>query len=70
MKIYSADQASELLGIPKATLAKMRWAGSGCPFVKIGSRIYYREEDIDRWLSSNVRSSTSHVVVTARDQGE
>ncbi len=59
MKLLNADQASEILGIPKSTLAKMRWAGNGCDFVKIGARIYYRDEDIERWLAGNRRSSTS-----------
>jgi len=59
MKLYDAKQASALLGIPLASLAKMRWAGNGCPFIKIGSRIYYRAGDIDKWLEANVRQSTS-----------
>jgi hypothetical protein len=38
MRLLSADEASIYLGIPKATLAKMRWAGKGCRFVKLGRR--------------------------------
>lgn len=59
MKLLDCNQASSLLGIPKASLAKMRWAGTGCPFVKVGARVYYRAEDLETWIASHVRTSTS-----------
>lgn len=59
MKLLNADQASEFLGISKATLAKMRWAGNGCRFLKIGAKVYYRASDLDEWLASRERVSTS-----------
>lgn len=59
MKLLNADQASEYLGIPKATLAKMRWAGTGCRFLKIGARIYYRVGDLEDWLREHERLATS-----------
>jgi excisionase family DNA binding protein len=59
MQLLSVEQASEYLGIPKATLAKMRWAGTGCRFVKLGRKVYYRPADLDAWISANERSSTS-----------
>jgi excisionase family DNA binding protein len=59
MRLLSADEASAYLGIPKATLAKMRWAGKGCRFVKLGRKVYYRPGDLDAWIARNERSSTS-----------
>jgi excisionase family DNA binding protein len=59
MRLLSADEASTYLGVPKATLAKMRWAGKGCRFVKLGRKVYYRPADLDDWIAANERSSTS-----------
>ena len=59
MSLLNPDQASEYLGIPKATLAKMRWAGTGCRFLKIGARIYYRVADLEDWLREHERMATS-----------
>lgn len=51
-RLLNADAASDYLGIPKATLAKMRWAGEGAPYVKFGRKIYYRKEDLEAWIDS------------------
>lgn len=59
MRLLNPDQASEYLGLPKATLAKMRWAGTGCRFLKIGAKVYYRASDLDEWLTAHERTSTS-----------
>lgn len=59
MRLLNPDQASEYLGIPKAMLAKMRWAGNGCRFLKIGARIYYRVADLEEWLRDHERMATS-----------
>ena len=45
--------------IPKPTAAKWRWNGSGPAFVKFGSRVLYREADVEAWITANVRSSTA-----------
>lgn len=72
MRLLSADEASVYLGIPKATLAKMRWAGKGCRFVKLGRKVYYRPTDLEDWIAANERASTSdsgqqHSPSNARD---
>ena len=59
MQLLNPEQASEDLGIPKATLAKMRWAGNGCRFLKIGAKVYYRASDLNEWLAAHERTSTS-----------
>ena len=59
MELLSVEQTTERLGIPKATMAKMRWAGSGPKFVKIGRKVYYRVSDIEAWIEAQTRSSTS-----------
>jgi len=45
--------------IPVATSAKWRWSGFGPPYVKFGSRVFYRQSDIEDWIASNRRTSTS-----------
>ena len=37
------------------TLDRERELGDGCPYVRIGSRIYYRRGDIDRFIAAHVR---------------
>lgn len=39
-------------GIPKRTLQKMRLFGDGPTFLKLGSSVRYRVEDIESWLES------------------
>ena len=40
-------------------LAKQRITGLGPKYVKLGGRVFYRREDVEAWLESLVRSSTS-----------
>ena len=58
-RLLSAASASRYLSMPQATLAKLRWEGSGPPFVKIGKRVFYEPEAIDEWIAARVRTSTS-----------
>ncbi len=44
-KIYSLDEVSKILGIPKGTLYNMKWRGQ-LPCIKIGKRIKMTEEQI------------------------
>lgn len=45
--------------IPTATAAKWRWNGSGPSFVKFGARVLYREADVESWIVSNLKTSTT-----------
>ena len=51
--------AAVYLGLSPSTLTKRRVNGSGSDFVKLGRRVLYRRQDLDKWLDSNVRRSTS-----------
>jgi len=57
----SASQAADLLGLATSTLAKMRLSGGGPAFIKMGRRVAYRPADIEAWLASHRRISTSDV---------
>ena len=52
------DELASRYRIPKPTAAKWRWNGSGPAFVKLGSRVLYREADVEAWIAANLRTST------------
>lgn len=64
--LLTTKQAAETLGVSIAYLERDRWAGAKVPFVKLGHRsVRYRQEDIDRFIESRIRVSTSsHTVKT------
>ncbi len=52
--------AANYVALAESTLTKMRLTGDGPPFVKVGPRaVAYRKADLDVWLASRVRRSTS-----------
>ena len=53
-------EAAEYLGVSKAFLERDRWAGARVPFIKMGARaVRYRIEDLDKYIESRIRTSTS-----------
>jgi hypothetical protein len=56
-------QASDAIGLKVATLRKRRWQGLAPRFLKVGSKVFYDQNDIQDYLNSCIRQSTS-------DQGE
>lgn len=59
-QLLNTQQAAQYLGVSKAFLERDRWAGARVPFIKVGSRaVRYRLSDLDAFLDSRVRSSTS-----------
>lgn len=64
MKNYlSPQEAAEYTGISRGKLAKLRYMGSGCPYIKIGESptkalIRYRLEDLDMWMEQNMIRTT------------
>lgn len=57
--IMGAEQAALHLGLSKSTLAKMRLNGSGPDYVKLGRRVGYVQDDLDKWVMSHKFRSTS-----------
>ena len=58
--LLNTKEAAYYLGVSKAFLERDRWAGARIPFIKVGSRaVRYRMEDLDTYLSSRTRYSTS-----------
>lgn len=52
-------QAAAFTCLGVQTLAKLRVYGGGPTYVKAGRKVLYRRIDLDRWLASKLRSSTS-----------
>ena len=46
-------QAAAYVGVSKSYLDKARCYGGGPTFVKLGSAVIYRSEDLDAWVAEN-----------------
>lgn len=57
-KLRTAE-AAEYLTIGASTLEKLRAAGGGPPYCKVGKSVVYDPADLDAWLSGSRRTSTS-----------
>jgi predicted DNA-binding transcriptional regulator AlpA len=57
--LLNQREASAALRVSERTLERNRLTGDGPPFVKIGRRVLYRQSDLDTWLASHTRHSTS-----------
>jgi predicted DNA-binding transcriptional regulator AlpA len=60
IRILKTPDAAKRIGLSESSLEKLRCRGDGPAFVKIGSRaVGYLVEDLDQWLTSRRRTSTS-----------
>lgn len=63
---FRAPTAAEYLGLSVSTLAKMRLRGDGPLYMKAGPRVVlYDLTDLDAWLETRKRRSTSEPDRTA-----
>lgn len=53
------SDAAAHLGLSKSTLDKLRLTGGGPAFLKLGKVVVYDPADLDEWLASKRRHSTS-----------
>ena len=60
MKLLTTEQTADVLGIKPQSLAVWRLRGTPrLPFRKIGQLVRYAESDIEKFLASATRTSTS-----------
>ena len=52
-------EAAAYIGMAKSTLEKLRVYGGGCPYIRVGRVVVYDPADLDDWLASHRRTSTS-----------
>jgi len=55
----AVDGAAQYLGLSVSTLNKLRVFGGGPVFLKLGRRVAYDVADLDLWLETKRRRSTS-----------
>lgn len=55
----TVDDAAAYTGLSVSTLNKLRVLGGGPVFLKLGRRVAYDRSDLDAWLASKRRRSTS-----------
>ena len=58
-KLLRRKVVEEIYDIAEGYQAKMRCSGVGPEYIKVGSKIYYEEASIQRWLDLKRRKSTS-----------
>lgn len=64
-RFLRTPEAARFLGLSGRTLEKHRTFGTGPTYRKIGGRIVYRVEDLQRWADLGMRTSTSDPGTTA-----
>lgn len=57
--LLTADVLATRLGLSRQSLAVWRLNGSGPPYYKAGSRVLYRQRDVEEWLKGRLHTSTS-----------
>ena len=70
MKTYfNTIEAARRMGLSRKTLERMRLEGTGPCFVKLGRRVLYTGEELDRWAEENTFRSTAECSVKRRQEG-
>jgi len=58
--LYDETKIAELLHVSKRWLQTARQTGQGPSFVKVGRLVRYRPQDLEEWITNQIRKSTSH----------
>ena len=51
--LLTENEVSKLFNINKHTLQRERFNGTGIPYVKLGRRVRYKVEDIQKYIERN-----------------
>lgn len=51
-RLISQAEAAEILGVSIRFLQRLRSGGEGPRIIRLGSRVKYRERDLEGWLAS------------------
>lgn len=63
MSLLNQREVATRLRLSPRTLERFRLSGEGPKFVKAGRRVLYRQTDLDAWINSRIRTSTSDIAV-------
>jgi len=62
-RLLNERQVADSCAISVLTLSKRRTEGRGPRYVKIGTLVRYRPEDVDAWIESHEAQSAARVEV-------
>jgi predicted DNA-binding transcriptional regulator AlpA len=54
-RLLNRESVSQEYDVPVPTLATLVTRGGGPPFIKLGRRVYYWRDDVEKWLSQRTR---------------
>lgn len=60
-RLMTQSDLADYLGKSNGWCERARWAGEGPKFVKLGRHVRYRASDVEDWIASSVRQSTSEI---------
>jgi len=69
MPRLTVTEAAAYIPMPKRTLEKLRTAGGGPRFIKLGKRVLYDVVDLDAWMEAHKQASTSDLPSLRRGRG-
>lgn len=58
-RMLRTEDAANYVGLSASTLTKLRLFGNGPEYIKLGKAVVYNPTDLDAWLSTKRRRSTS-----------
>lgn len=58
-QMLRTDDTARIIGLSPSTLAKLRLTGGGPRYIKLGRTVVYDPADVEAWLSTHRRLSTS-----------
>lgn len=67
-KLLTQKEVARLLGVSERTLERHRVFGTGPGFVRLGRLVRYRVSDLEAWVKSSVRRSTSQLEASTAEE--
>lgn len=64
-ELLTTPEAANILRLKPGTLSKWRWSGDGPTFIKIGAAVRYEPADIQDFIETNRKESTTQSDVAA-----
>lgn len=66
IRAYHPKELARVLGVSIKTLDKLRRTGDGIPWVRLGRRVIYPVDEVERFLSTKTYRSTSEYMQITR----
>ncbi|WBT08994.1 DNA-binding protein [Corynebacterium sp. SCR221107] len=55
------DMIKRFPNTTRQTWAQKRYDGTGPKFYKVGRRVFYRPQDVDEWVESQIKTRTDEI---------